>query len=513
MSKRQINPRASKSVSETITNVKGASVYKVGDPIKNLKIAAASCFFGEPMYYEGANAKPCADIERSWYYAEDYTQRHYDSSLGSKIPAHWHGLSANEMLELAIDEALDYDPRETLRVAADLRQIDNIRTTPQVILVRAAHHPKVKGTGMLRIYAEKIMYRADEPTVALAYHMYRFKDQPLPNSLKKVMKHRLENFKEYHLTKYSLQKRQVKLVDTINLVHPKSEAIDKFMKGEISSAGNTWESIISNGGTWEEAFEVMGHMALLRNIRNLISKSSVSHIDIASKLAAGVSEGRQLPFRYYTAYQQLKEFEGVSGTILDALSGCLNLSLQHLPKLEGNILSVADNSGSMTFANVSEYSSVSMMDMANLMCAISALRAEGGGDAATFGDSYKSFTVNPRSDVFDLCDKVEQMGRTTGHGTNIGTMFDHLFRTKKSYDNVIVYSDMQMAALDRFGNGGLVTHIKRYHKDINPNTNFFFVQMAGYQDSPIPDCWDRVYYCGSWSGQFLHFVKRMIDLG
>ncbi len=51
------------------------------------------------------------------------------------------GKSSAEALESVIDKALDECIEGTLNVAVALRNDDNIRTTPQVILVRAANHP------------------------------------------------------------------------------------------------------------------------------------------------------------------------------------------------------------------------------------------------------------------------------------------------------------------------------------------------------------------------------------
>ena len=43
-------------------------------------------------------------------------------------------------------------------------------------------------------------------------------------------------------------------------------------------------------------------MALLRNLRNLLDKE-VPAESFTGKLLAGVAGGKQLPFRYYSAYQ------------------------------------------------------------------------------------------------------------------------------------------------------------------------------------------------------------------
>src|SRR5205823_5753233 len=150
---------------------------------------------------------------------------------------------------------------KTLQEAVRLRQEEHIRTTPQVILVRAANHKQVKGTGLVLRYAPGNVSRADEPAVGMAYQ--RPDDgRPVPNSLKGGWKARLEAFDSYQLAKYRMESRLVKTTDVVSLVHAKSEAIDRLMKDELKTTGETWEAIVSAEGStqaaWEKALAQMG---------------------------------------------------------------------------------------------------------------------------------------------------------------------------------------------------------------------------------------------------------------
>src|SRR5690606_32293023 len=122
-------------------------------------------------------------------------------------------------------------------------------------------------------WAPHIITRADEPAVGLAYQLHRF-GKPIPNALKKAWRDALERFDDYALAKYRLTSRAAKTVDVVNLVHPRGEAVDRLARGALRNTGRTWEAIISARGStrdaWLEALPVMGHMALLRNLRNLV---------------------------------------------------------------------------------------------------------------------------------------------------------------------------------------------------------------------------------------------------
>ena len=66
------------------------------------------------------------------------------------------------------------------------------------------------------------------------------------------------------------------------------------------------------------------------------------------RLIASATDGRQLPFRYFSAYKAVQELSRVAGAgkVLDAIEDCLNHSLGELPRFPGRLMALADNSGS-----------------------------------------------------------------------------------------------------------------------------------------------------------------------
>jgi hypothetical protein len=53
--------------------------------------------------------------------------------------------------------------------------------------------------------------------------------------------------------------------------------------------------------------------------------------------------------------------------------------------------------------------------------------------------------------------------------------------------------------------------INEYRAKVNPNVNVFLVQIAGYEDTLLPEFYKRTYIIGGWSGSIFKFAKRMID--
>lgn len=531
----QINPTRPKgATASSHLNYMGGPSWDVKNPVGRLRMMASSCFFGEPQYYSEGTPAPKRRVSRPTYGWDAYDRglteaqvKHLNDTLQSLEPYSWRGLSSKEKMEKAIDEALDYSVEETLKAAGDIRNEDLIRTTPQVIMVRAANHSKAKGTGLVQSYAPTIIKRADEPSVQLAYQLATY-GKPIPNSLKKAWRAYMASASPYSLGKYKMESRTVKTVDVVNLVHPRSTPVDLLSKGTLTPP-NTWEVRLSAAGStpeaWAQAFEKdMGHMALLRNLRNLVTKSKVPQDAIARKLVEGVDDGKQLPFRYWSAF---KAVEGhAKPVLLDAIEDCLRKSCANLA-FPGRVMSLCDNSGSAWGALTSEWGSVHVAEIANLTAVLTAFASE-HGEVGVFGDRLETFQVRKHQSVFDALKQANHLGSGVGGGTENGIwlFWDEAIRSGTHYDAVFVYSDMQA------GHGGLYGTnpsayrdyswpgdgryvdvpklINKYRSTVNPNVEVFLVQVAGYQDTICPEWYNHTHILGGWSEGILRYAQRYL---
>ncbi len=514
-------------------NFMGGTSYSISDPLVRLRLAASSCFFGEPMYYhrDARDARPVRKAPASRL--SDAQVRYLRETLNAVDPQSWRGLSPAELIESAIDEALSKDPEATLNEAVRLRSSEQIRTTPQVILVRAAHHPKVRGTGLVRRYAPAIISRADEPAVGLAYQMYRF-GKPVPNALKKAWRDALARFDARALGKYRLEGKVAKTVDVMNLVHPKSAAVDLLARGELRTTDRTWESIVSAKGSniasWTAALPVMGHMALLRNLRNLLLAGVAPDLFLP-RLVAGAKEGRQLPFRYVSAYQAVKELGSpkASGKVLDAIEDCLIRSIRELPRFPGRLMALTDNSGSAQGTTTSSMGSMKISTIGNLTGILAGMRAD-DGHVGVFGDRLVTSPVRPGASVLAQLAEAEKHAESIGGGTENGVwlFWDKAIRRKEHWDTVFVFSDMQAGHGGLFGTdasayadfqwaGGhyidVAKLVARYRAAVNPRVQVFLVQIAGHQDTLVPELYDRTVILGGWGEGLLRFAAEMAELG
>lgn len=510
--------------------------YDIKNPVNQLRIVASSCFFGEPKYYhedKTENTKVRSAVSK--VVKDEKRENYLDSILGGSVSiADYRTYSASKLMETAIDAALDFNPEATLQEAVRLRNEENFRTTPQVIMVRAAHHEKVRGTGLLAKYAQSIMKRTDEAAVQLAYQVQVY-GKPIPNGLKKAWKKFLEARTEYDLAKYRMENHQFKTVDVVNLVRAFSPEIDQLVKGTLKlSVEDTWEALISEKGsskeTWTKAVELMGHMALLRNLRNL-HQNGVGQELYLDKLVSTAKNGKQLPFRYFSAHKTLKD-AGVSGNVLDAVEKCLEISIGELPKFSGKVMSLCDNSGSAQSTTTSSMGTVRVADIANLTAVLTGKASE-DGYIGIFGDKLEVKPVRKNASVFDQVEQANKIGTNIGQGTENGVwlFFDKAISTKEHWDHIFVYSDMQAGHGGLYGtspkdyknyiwkNGDengygekmidVAKLVKTYREKVNPNVNIYLVQVAGYRDTLVPEFYDKTYILGGWGDGVLRFAHKM----
>lgn len=381
----------------------------------------------------------------------------------------------------------------------------------------------VKNEQWTKDFFNKVVIRVDDMTEILSYYaskkgLKNNKIRSIPNAMKKGFAKALGRFDAYQLAKYKGEGKGVKLIDLVNLIHPKPtekngtvevlnsdlEAIYKAVpydskthkllskifnnaqlegKYRVSSLTalslgllkntDTWESKISSAGQeaksqivennlseeeaeelktelkgqgWKELLESrkIGYFALLRNLSNIL-KQAPDCIDKACELLVDeklIKKSRVLPFRFLTAYNELK---GQSGSgirkILNAISQALDISLNNVPELKGKTLVVLDTSGSMTSEYIKSQnpketgSKLSCADIGKLFAAV-LYKKNIDADLMLFSDDAKYVNLNSNDSVITISEGI----RFISGGTN----FNAIFRTaNKAYDRVIILSDMQ----------------------------------------------------------------------
>ena len=538
-----VKGKREKETKKAVTNFMGGISYELS-PIETLKMVTASSIFGEPQYYRDGEFDEAR--MKDGKFSIDPLFRDYALVLDE----HYEGKKTSEIMENIIDKALDADFEATINWAATLRKDYFMRLNPQVIMVRAAMHPKrvefneAHPGVFARINAE-VMQRADEPASQMAYYLFRNgKKNNLPNNLKRSWAKKLEGLSKYNVHKY--KNTGIGMIDVVRVSHAHSAVLDELMKAgnvEVKEDENTWEALRASGMKWKDIYAKtkIGHMALLRNLRGMFTE--INDVEFCKRvledLKAGVKGGKQFPFRYMSAKQALEK----SGAdvhhlpmILDALEECMDISRENLPKLKGRTMCLSDNSGSAWGEVVSEYGKTKIAEIDNLSSVITAQNSD-DGYVGMFGDRLIQIPISKRNGTMMQTKQINDKGeRAVGGATENGIwiFFRDAIDKKEHWDNIFIYSDMQA------GHGGLygtpegkneyiargfmadtrwygeyvdvAKLINEYRNKVNPKVNVFSVQTAGYENVVVPEYGYRTNIMYGWTGKELVFADKMIRL-
>jgi hypothetical protein len=434
-------------------NHEGSVVHKL-DTLEILFSKVLSSFFGEGTHYEKRTAeKDFKEIQR----------------LIAEIP--------------------ESDVEYALKVARIGREYNMIQY-PLAVLTACFNDPRFKGenfidevTGRnkLQTYTDYIVRRGKDITDIMAMQMNVFgfdvttkgrgknktnhRNQPLPMQLRKSLKMKLESFNEYQLSKALGDNREVSLADCIKLLRPNpanSRVSEDFYKRVI-------EGNVEFGGS-EETKQVQAELSKVNNKNSKTTKADVKKsIDTSTVMAivknlvaldrAGmfsdskavdsivakltnkkeVQKSRLLPFRFYSAYQEVSKLSNSAGKrrVMDALVEALDLSIDNLQDIEGYSAILIDRSGSMRHS-VSGASNVTADIVACMLGAI--CFKKGIADVYVFADRCEQVTdISKKSTVMDIMKTI--MNHNVGSCTNLDTAINVLASQNTKYDNLIILSD------------------------------------------------------------------------
>lgn len=531
--------------SETVTNFMGGDSYVV-DPLTTLRMVSSSSIFGEPSYYRDSSMGGRSGVSRM---LEDIMGKFASFITGDEdiLGLYPDGKVEDTVSRMTriIDAALDYDFKGTLEWAIELRNNYYIRLNPQVVMVRAAIHPKRKEftekyPGLFAKYNEKVMFRADDPMSQMSYYLYinGGKKNAIPSVIKRSWADKLGKLGRYQVAKY--KNHEIGMINAVRICHAKSDVISELMQNgtvEVSEDQKTWENLRSAGAKWDEIFKTidMGHMALLRNLRGFFTEVEDRDLqrEYLEKLKAGVLKGKQFPFRYYSAYVAI-EAPTVAiqnkMAVLDCLEECIDIAIANMPKLKGRTMCLSDNSGSAWGTAPSEYGTVTVAEIDNLSSVITAMCSE-EGYVGKFGDRLKIYPISKRNGALKQAreitkDRYNDVGGNTEGG--IWEFFRNAINNGEHWDNIFIYSDQQAGTGGLYGTSdhkrqyekaGFSTGydminvyklVLEYRKRVFKKVNVFSVQTAGYDNSVTPGYAYRTNLLYGWTGKESVFADAMI---
>lgn len=381
-----------------------------------------------------------------------------------------------------------------------------MRSITHVAASELAKH--IGGETWAKDFYNAIVYRPDDMMEILSYHLANNGKET--NAMRKGFGEAFSRFDKYALAKYRGEGKAMKLVDVVNLVHPKpiesnKEAIEALIKGNLKSF-DTWETELTKAGqnaededskadlkkeAWTKLVKEkkIGYFALLRNLRNIIEQAPEVVGESLELLIdpVRIKKSLVLPFRFTTAYEEIEKLSNgkVVRDVLIALNKAVDISIANVPKFEGNTLVVLDVSGSMAGRP---------SQIGSLFAAV--LVKSNNADFMTFDNSARYHNINPNDSTISLAKGI----RFTGGGTN----FHSIFQTaNQPYDRVIILSDMQ----GWIGHDTPTASFTNYKSVTGANPFIYSFDLNSYGNMQFPET--KVFCLAGFSDKIFDIMKLL----
>lgn len=335
------------------------------------------------------------------------------------------------------------DPEWVLKLAIFSREYW-LRSINHVLLVEASKqlYGKKWVRQKLTKFIDNIVRRPDELLEIVGYYANtnnsHFKSIVLPNALKEAVRAKLEWFNDYQIAKYRGKGNGINLYDLVNMVHAKSNSIDKLMKGTLESA-DTWEVEISREGNKKEIWlrlmkeNKLGALATVRNLRNMI-QSWVGTDTIANYLDT-IKWSDVFPFQAIQAMDMIYQIVGLDEKIGNIIQKHVKECFKHIAsKYEWKIAIGVDISWSMFWSPVTN---LSKMDRAKMAITYGQIIKElTGGNLFLWSDNCYVTDSDDITVIYNQADRVK-------NGTYPKVFTDEI--KWKWYDYAIILTDEQIS--------------------------------------------------------------------
>lgn len=475
---------AKKTTNKNMTNYEGAKAYKISP---EMELYTAVC---------------TSSLSPKFYTPDDGTER--IRALVSKV-----------------------NPDFTAKLAIYARESMYLRSIPLVLCVELARIGKLKAETV-----EKVIVRVDEIVEIMSYYQIanERKGTKKLNKLSSAIYHGIKNvfqsgkFDEYQFGKYD-RKTEVSLKDAIFLTHPKpqNEQQDKLFKAIINNTLETpytWETELSAKGNtaevWQELIDSkrLGYMATLRNLRNILQAGvSNAHIqkvcDYLSNQKA-VEKSRQLPFRFLSAYRELKKVGAfLSPLVLESLEQAITCSASNIKGYDINstVLIACDVSASMQHP-ISPKSSVQNFDIGLVLGMLLQSRCK-SVISGMFGDSWKVIQL-PRNQILSNADEMHSREGEVGYSTNGWKVLEWCIQSEQKIDKIMIFTDCQMWDSTNYhsDNSGM-SALWRQYKQLHPNAKLYLFDLAGYGTVPLNIQANDVHLIAGWSAKIFDVLAAI----
>lgn len=426
----------------------------------------------------------------------------------------FYGDTTSDLIQLAEKLCDEGDGEYVAKLAVWTRTKGNLRSVSHALMAVVSYH--CSGEPYVRPAARAIAsVRGDDGTEMLATYKAMYgAEVRWPHAIQRGIMDALEKAKPYSIAKYQSKNREFKLRDTLRITHPHtwngdtSEAMGECVSGTLGMPKG-WETELSERGNTKEVWDELirenrlGIFAQLRNLRNMIQAGA--DIDPVLENLRNpwvIRNSKILPFRFYSAYQELQKAGLATTKVTKALDAAMSKACANVEGLTGRTAVLIDTSGSMG-CSVSQRSVTSCRDIAAVLGAMVTQRAD---DAWVCGfDDYAK--VIPMAGTSILSDV--SMVPAAGGGTDMEAGISLLMRSGFDADRVVILSDNEVNSGGRwYGRNNAKTiqsGIDEYRRKVGHDVWCHAIDLQGYGTTQVLGGHTQVL--AGWSENVLAFLS------
>lgn len=285
-----------------------------------------------------------------------------------------------------------------------------------------------------------------------------------------------------------------------------------------------WELVMPILGadreSWKTIAPVMPIMALTRNLRNLVKSGALRSPAVRSAVIEKLSNpdvirnSKMLPFRWFSARNALHELtkqpenwpdRETALRLEEALNRAIEISTECLPRWPGRTAMACDLSGSMSGCAISQYSSIYPIDIACILSAI-AHRLCDDHVIYAFGSDIARFSLDSSQGILANTERVKKTN--VGHATYGYKVIEDLVKRRNSVDRIVILTDMELYGESLFPRDSqdIRAWLALYRREINPDVELYFVNLAAYGHFVTPQREPTVTYISGWSEGIFKYV-------
>lgn len=224
----------------------------------------------------------------------------------------------------------------------------------------------------------------------------------------------------------------------------------------------------------------------------------------------------QFPYQMYSAWKATVDNSEVPFEIRDALQDAMEISIDNVPEIKGNILVCVDTSGSMgspitggDSKSSKPVSKIPCVDVAGLFASAIA-RKNRSAEIWTFSNSANRVRLNPRDTVITNTKLLAK----AGGGTNISAPMIEFNKAKKKADAIIYVSDYESwidNGYSAYGGTGLSLEWEKFKKN-NPKAKLVCIDLTPRNNSQIKVRKD-VLQVGGFSDNVFNVISSFLEHG